>query len=161
MATSTARLPITRRIQQKLADLYKDKDCRVPDAVNLPPSIDKRRNVQVERFHTQHRAVGDWLITRTMQSWINSRFDKSKEELVKILEIKETELDPGHRSTLVFDNVALNIRVDNGQWRLDTDKLRTTLMMDYGFSLDKANEAIQKSLVQGKNPLHLVPSTTT
>lgn len=162
MGTSKAvKLPISRRIQQRLADVFDDKDIRIPDAVRLPGNVDKRRNAQVEEFHAKHRAVADFYLARTMQAWTNSKFDTCKTKMCELLGINADELIPGQDFSEPFDNVVLNYKVTNAQMRIDVDKLRTVLVTEGKLSASAAETIIEHARVEGKKPLHLRPSTTT
>jgi hypothetical protein len=161
MGTGKAvKLPISRRIQQKLASVFDNKDIRIPDAVNLPSSIDKRRNADVEEFHAKHRAVADFYLARTMQQWVNTKFETCKKNMCDLLKITN-DMTPGEDFTQAFDNVVLNYKVTNAQMRVDVDKLRTVLITIGKHSASEAESLIEQARVEGQKPLHLRPSTTT
>lgn len=162
MAPSKAvKLPIARRIQQRLDEMFKDRDIRVPDPEHLPSYVDKRRNAQVEDFNKKHRVVADFFVAKTMNAWVKTKLDRCKDEMCKLLEIDPAKLEPGQDFTASFDNVVLNYKCTNAQMRIDIDALRTALVTHGKLSVDTAERCIELARVEGKKPLHLRPSTNT
>lgn len=159
MAKSKPKLPLVKRLQQAFADLFVTPDTRVPDAEHLPASVDKRKNVQVDEWMKKHRVVSDFYIAHVGKQWFEAQHKRQKEALCDALGIDEKEFEPGHDETFAFGNVALRIKVDNGQTRLDKEALRTLLITDLKMSVDKADAFITKAQKKGKPPVHLTPST--
>lgn len=158
MAKSKAILPIRRRIEQALEKALSDN--AVPAAMNLPPDIDKRKNSDVTAWHIRHAALARFFVAHVAKQYIENHFKNRKGEMVLALEIDETKCEAGHRDTIVYDNVVLDIKVDAGQRRLDKALLRTALMVDLKLSADRADAIIEKATVRGKPPCHLVPTST-
>jgi hypothetical protein len=155
------KTPLKQRLQSAFADLFHNKDTRVPDADYLPASIDKRSNKQVEKWQEQHRAIADFAIAHVGKQWFEAMHKTCRDEMCVALNIDTDRLSAGHDETYNYGNVVLRVKVDNGQNRLDKAALRTTLMVDYKFTADQAEACILKSTVKGKCPVHLTPSLVT
>lgn len=158
MAKSKPKLPLTKRQQQAFADLSESKDTLVPQPDDLPASIDKRKNTQVDAFMEKHKAVARMQFMHVGKQWFEAQHLAAKKEVAALLGINETELEPGHDEMFSFGNIGLRLKVDNGQNRLDRDTLRTVLMTDMKMSADKAEALITKAQKKGKPPVHLTPT---
>lgn len=159
MAKSKPKLPLIKRVQQAFADLFTNVDTRVPDAENLPASVDKRKNAQVSEWMTKHRALSDFYIAHVGKQWFEAQHKKRRDALCEALGIDEKAFEPGHDETYAYGNVALRVKVDNGQTRLDKEALRTLLVTEHKFSVAEAETLINKAQKKGKPPVHLTPST--
>lgn len=152
------KLPLPRRIQQALADMFEEGSpfyIEDPDNQHLPPHI-KKNSDRVD-YLTKFRACANYMLSTIIYSWAESKKEQCKDELVKQLKIN-VDAPPSTKDTYVFGPIAIGLRVDNGQQRIDKATLITTLMVDYKFTLDDANAAIAKSMKRGKNPMHLSPT---
>lgn len=158
MAKSKPKLPFVKRLQQALADLFVNANTRVPDAEHLPASVDKRKNVEVNAWNEEHRALADFLTAHVGKQFFEAEHKRRRETLCETLGIDEKSMEPGHDETFAYGNVALRIKVDNGQTRLDKEALRTLLVTEHKWSVDKADALITKAQKKGKPPVHLTPS---
>jgi len=155
------KTPLKQRLQSAFADLFTDKNTRVPDADYLPTHIDKRSNKQVEKWTSQHRAIAEFAVAHIGKQWFEAKHKIAKQDMCHELGIDPDELDAGYDETYNYGNVVLRVKADNGQNRLDKATLRTTLMVDYKFTADQAEVCILKSTIKGKCPVHLTPSLTS
>lgn len=151
------KLPITRRIQQALEGFLSiGSDLRVPDASELPARIDKRRNAQIEQFNAEHRMIADLFVVNEIRKWVDKNYERRRDEIAEKFDLRNLEV--GDHPARVYDNVALGIKVADGQSLLNRDLLRTVLVTKYKFSAAKAEECIELSTFKGKNSLRLSAS---
>jgi uncharacterized tellurite resistance protein B-like protein len=120
--------------------------------------VDKRKNADVAAWTTRQRAVADFLTAHVGKQFFEAEHKRRRAVLCDELGINESKLDPGHDETFAFGNVALRVKVDNGQTRLDKEALRTLLVTEHKFSVEKAEALINKAQKKGKPPVHLTPS---
>src|SRR5262245_25727201 len=153
------KLPWKRRVQDVIADLFGDKSpIRVPDAVDLPSSINKRNNAEVKAFHDEHDVIAEYALAYTAKQAAEMWVKTTRVKMCEILNIEEDRLEPGLELAYTRDNVSVLVKVNQQQRRLDREMLRAVLMLELKLSAERVDELIKKGEKLSKAPLFLTPT---
>lgn len=153
-----AKLPFKKRMQDALSKFGISNGTRIEDGT-LPSDIASyNSNEMANAWHDKHNAIRDLLRYSIMKSVGEKGYETAKAATLAAFGIDKSKLVAGHEETLVADNVACNIRVQNGRDNLSREKLLTVLVTDYKLTLADAQAAIEKSMVKSADAVYFTPS---
>jgi hypothetical protein len=144
-----------KRLQDAIAKLGSN-GTKIPDG--QPPS-DVTTNDAISQWHDKHRAVAEFLVASTIKKAAESREKRARETLESVLDLGSGDRVPGTSVSYLFDNVSLNIRINNPQRRLDRSLLITALTKA-GMGLDQVQRIIADSESDSTPPRILNAATT-
>lgn len=154
MATKTGATYV-KRLQDAIAKLGTN-GTKIPDGT--PPS-DVKGNDAVSHWHDKHQAVAEFLVASTIKKAAEAREKRARESVEAVLKLGDEARVPGTSVSHVFDNVSLNIRINNPQRRLDRSLLLTALAK-HGLKLDQINQIIADAEADSTPPRVMSASTT-
>jgi len=156
MAKST--LPYSKRVTDAVDKIGTFNGTKLADPT-VPAEI-ATNNEQRDEYMAKHSAVAELLVSGLVKKHAEARYEKAKAKLYTCIP-KIKQLSPGTNESYVMDNVALNARAQNGQTRVDRQKLLSKLMTDQKMSLDAASTFVTACENVGSPVIYLTPSVVS
>lgn len=147
-----AKLPFKKRMLDALHKFGISNGNKIDDGVPPADINDK------DAWQLKHAAIRDALRYKLMKDVGEKSYEDAKARILAAFEIDKTKLGAGYDETLVTDNVACNIRIQNGRAMLNKDKLLVVLTTQYKLSMEDALGAIDKSTVVTAPAVYFTPS---